>query len=125
LPTDADSEDGSIIIREDIKGTNSEGNSYIILEDREGENSENSIRWNTKSSSGANYSTVIINDDDVKHADHTRVIVTDGKKPLIFIDGKKANEKKMKALHPDQDKAIEKHGKKAIDGVLEITTKKG
>ena len=40
----------------------------------------------------------------------------------------------MKALDPDQietinvfkgDKAIEKHGKKAKNGVVEITTKKG
>ena len=134
MRTDGDSEDGTFIIREDIKGVDSDGSSYIIMENMEGDDTEKVIRWNAKGSSGASYSTVIINDDDVKHGDHTRVIVTDGKKPLILIDGKKANEKAMKELDPDQietinvikgDKAIEKHGKKAKNGVVEITTKKG
>ncbi len=56
-----------------------------------------------------------------------------GKKPLYIIDGKEASEKKMKAISPKDivsvnvwkgDKAIEKYGKKAKDGVVEITTKK-
>ena len=55
-----------------------------------------------------------------------------GEKPLYVIDGKVANEKKMKALSPKDiasvnvwkgDKAVEKYGKKAKDGVVEITTK--
>ncbi|MGB5645668.1 MAG: M56 family metallopeptidase [Muriicola sp.] len=55
-----------------------------------------------------------------------------GEKPLYIIDGKVANEKKMKALSPKDiasvnvwkgDKAVEKYGKKAKDGVVEITTK--
>jgi TonB-dependent SusC/RagA subfamily outer membrane receptor len=53
--------------------------------------------------------------------------------PLIFIDGKKAGKKQMKGLDPDQiesinvlkgEAALEKHGKKAANGVIEITTKK-
>ncbi|MDG1572277.1 M56 family metallopeptidase [Robiginitalea sp. M366] len=57
----------------------------------------------------------------------------DGGQPLIYIDGKKASEKKMKALSPDNidhievlkgEKAIEAYGKKAKDGVILITTKK-
>ena len=57
----------------------------------------------------------------------------DGESPLILIDGKKAGKKKMDKLDPDQiesinvwkgDKAVEKYGKKAADGVIEITTKK-
>lgn len=56
-----------------------------------------------------------------------------GEKPLFFIDGKKASEQEVKALKPDAiekmevlkgDKAIEKYGKKAKDGVVLITTKK-
>lgn len=56
-----------------------------------------------------------------------------GEKPLYIIDGKEASEKKMKALSPKGivsvnvwkgDKAVEKYGKKAKDGVVEITTKK-
>jgi len=56
-----------------------------------------------------------------------------GEKPLYIIDGKVVNEKKFKSLSPKEiatvnvwkgDKAIEKYGKKAKDGVVEITTKK-
>jgi len=58
---------------------------------------------------------------------------SEGEQPLIFIDGKKASQKKMDKLDPDQiesinvwkgEKAVEKYGKKAQDGVVEITTKK-
>ncbi len=56
-----------------------------------------------------------------------------GEKPLYMLDGKVVKEKKFKELSPDEiatinvykgDKAIEKYGKKAKDGVVEITTKK-
>ncbi|SDQ55281.1 M56 family metallopeptidase [Flagellimonas zhangzhouensis] len=61
-------------------------------------------------------------------------IDTDGKdEPLYYIDGKKAKSEDVKALDPSNiksmnvfkgDKAIDKYGKKAKDGVIEITTKK-
>lgn len=56
-----------------------------------------------------------------------------GSKALFIIDGKEANRKKASALDPDEietihvwkgDKAVEKYGKKAKDGVVEITTRK-
>jgi hypothetical protein len=56
-----------------------------------------------------------------------------GKNPLYIIDGIEVNEKKFKSISPKDiatvnvwkgDKAIEKYGKKAKDGVVEITTKK-
>ncbi len=56
-----------------------------------------------------------------------------GENPLYIVDGKEVKEKKFKALAPEEiatinvykgDKAIEKYGKKAKDGVIEITTKK-
>lgn len=56
-----------------------------------------------------------------------------GKNPLYIIDGKEVNEKKFKSISPKDiatvnvwkgDKAVEKYGKKAKDGVVEITTKK-
>ncbi|MDX1313895.1 MAG: TonB-dependent receptor plug domain-containing protein, partial [Eudoraea sp.] len=56
-----------------------------------------------------------------------------GEAPLIFIDGKKASKKKLDKLDPDQiesinvlkgDTAVEQYGKKAADGVIEITTRK-
>lgn len=57
-----------------------------------------------------------------------------GSEPLYYVDGKKATAKDIKELSPDNiksvtvhkgDEAIEKYGKKAKDGVVEITTKKG
>jgi hypothetical protein len=57
----------------------------------------------------------------------------DGEKPLYILDGKEVKEKKFKGISPDNiatinvykgDKAVEKYGKKAKDGVVEITTKK-
>ena len=54
-------------------------------------------------------------------------------KPLFFIDGKEVKEKVFKSLSPKDiatvnvfkgDKAIEKYGEKAKDGVVEVTTKK-
>lgn len=61
-------------------------------------------------------------------------ISNDGdKKPLIYIDGKKSNSRKMEKLGGNAiekveiikgDQAIEKYGEKAKDGVILITTKK-
>ena len=57
-----------------------------------------------------------------------------GEEPLYYLDGKKVKAEDVKKLSPDTiesinvlkgDKAIEKYGKKAKDGVIEITTKKG
>lgn len=85
----------------------------------------------------AKYKAITIDVDksgDFPHSGKSKVIFLDeGKDPMIFIDGKKAGKKKMDQLDPDQiesihvwkgDKAVEKYGKKAADGVIEITTKK-
>ena len=70
---------------------------------------------------------------DFSHGKSKVIFLDEGKDPLIYIDGKKASKKKMNALDPDQiqsinvrkgDKAVEEYGKKAADGVIEITTKK-
>lgn len=57
----------------------------------------------------------------------------DGKgRPLFYLDGKKISQEEMKKLLPDDiekievfkgEKAIEKYGKKAKNGVVEITSK--
>ena len=58
---------------------------------------------------------------------------SDGKEPLVYIDGEKSNSKFLKSLDPNQiasmnvlkgTAAVKKYGKKAKDGVIEITTKK-
>ncbi|MEC7264379.1 MAG: M56 family metallopeptidase [Bacteroidota bacterium] len=57
-----------------------------------------------------------------------------GEEPLFYLDGKKVKAEDIKKLSPDTiksmevlkgDEAIEKYGKKAKDGVVVITTKKG
>ena len=84
----------------------------------------------------AKYKAITIDLDksgDFSHGKSKVTFLDEGKDPLIFIDGKKASQKKMDKLNPDQiesihvwkgDKAMEKYGKKAQDGVIEITTKK-
>lgn len=56
-----------------------------------------------------------------------------GKDELYFVDGKTSNAKKVKKMAPEMiesinilkgDSAVRKYGKKAKDGVIEITTKK-
>lgn len=74
---------------------------------------------------------VIIGDEDSRFF----YIKDDGKrKPLYFIDGKKSESKDFKNMSPDEiesisvlkgDTAVEKYGKKAKNGVIEVTTKKG
>ncbi len=64
---------------------------------------------------------------------NVRIFTNGDEQPLIFLDGKEVTKKEIENLEPDNienvnvlkgDKAIEKHGKKAKDGVIEITTKK-
>ncbi len=69
-----------------------------------------------------------------KSDDHGFFFVdSDGKDPLVFIDGKKSSKKEMEKLGSNAietieilkgDKAIEKYGKDAKDGVILIITKK-
>ena len=69
-----------------------------------------------------------------KSDDHGFFFVdSDGKDPLVFIDGKKSSKKEMEKLGTNAienieiikgDKAVEKYGKEAKDGVLLISTKK-
>ena len=56
-----------------------------------------------------------------------------GEDPLYIVDGKQSNAKKVKKMAPDTiesitilkgGSAVENYGKKAKDGVIEITTKK-
>ena len=58
---------------------------------------------------------------------------SDNENPLIILDGKEITKKELDKLDSDTiekvevlkgDKAIEKHGEKAKDGVIIITTKK-
>ena len=100
------------------------------------------IRIKTKSSSGGHSNVVIIKDSD--YEDDIEVIskkgngfffidTDDDKDQLYIIDGKEGSKEDVKSVSPNKiktinvykgDKAIEKYGKKAKDGVIEIKTKK-
>jgi len=100
------------------------------------------IRVKTKSSSGGHSNVVIIKDSDDE--DNIEVIskkgngfffidTDDDKDQLYIIDGKEGSKEDVKSVSPNKietinvykgDKAIEKYGKKAKDGVIEIKTKK-
>ena len=122
------SDDDKII---DIK---SEGNhdKYIVKGDKHGKVKE----WKHKDSDN-----VWIDDDgakiELKTIDKNNKKIffsTDGdENPLLIIDGKEVSNKKVDDLDPKNiesmsvikgDAAIKKYGKKAKDGVIEITTKK-
>ena len=79
---------------------------------------------------------IFIQSGDKVHGKHGNMLFmdTDGGKPLFFIDGKEVDGGKLEDIDPANiekmevlkgDKAIEKYGDKAKDGVIKITTKKG
>jgi hypothetical protein len=112
-----------------------------IMELHEGEEHEKHMKV-IKSEGGKGKNVFIIKDSEdeedieVVEGDGEAFFYIDsekGEKPLYVIDGKEVNEKKFKSISPKEiatvnvwkgDKAIEKYGKKAKDGVVEITTKK-
>lgn len=91
-----------------------------------------------KEGKGAGENVFIIRKDGDKNHIMTKkgdyiIIEDDGENSLIFIDGKESTKEEMKALGKDKidtieilksEKAVEKYGKKAKDGVIHITTKK-
>ncbi len=88
----------------------------IIFEDEDGNKVKKEI---IKIKKGGDNKFVFISDDQ-------------DKSPLIFLNGKEITKKEMEDLDTDSianinvykgDKAIEKYGKKAVDGVINITTK--
>jgi hypothetical protein len=100
------------------------------------------VRIEKKSSSGGYTNVIIVKDTDDE--DDIEVISEDGNgfffidtdddnDQLYIIDGKEGSKEDVKSLSPNKietinvykgDKAVEKYGKKAKDGVIEIKTKK-
>ncbi|SFR51400.1 TonB-dependent Receptor Plug Domain [Robiginitalea myxolifaciens] len=142
--------DAEVIIHEiKIKGEDGEAEEIIKVRPMKSKGSYKIIRDGDvhteviAGDGGNSTSTVIITDKDQEGetvkisgmASSGKVkLKTSGKDPLIYIDGKKANKKAMEKLDPDDiekievlkgDKAEEAYGKKARNGVVEITTKKG
>lgn len=111
-----------------------EGNNVMII--NTDENNDVEVKRNNnvmiiKDSDDYGDIKLISNDDDASFF----FIDSDGKdEPLFIVDGKKAQSKNIKKISPSSienvnvykgDKAVEKYGKKAKNGVVEITTKKG
>jgi len=101
------------------------------------------VRIVKKSTAGGNTNVFVIKDTD--DVDDIEVISDDSSSfffidtdddddQLFIIDGKESSKEEVKSLSPDKietinvykgDKAVEKYGKKAKDGVVDIKTKKG
>lgn len=84
---------------------------------------------------GDDYNVFTVKPDGMIQARHSNVniINSDGKKPLFFVDGIEIENDKMEDIGSNNikkvkvlkgEKAIEKYGEKAKDGVVLITTKK-
>lgn len=114
-------------------------NSFILIEKDEDQDSENNIVIRNVNPNSQKH-IIIRSDSDEAHdveiiekeENGFFFIDSDGdKEPLLFIDGKKSNRKEVKKLDPSAIKSInvikgteatKKYGKKAKDGVIEITT---
>ncbi|NNJ89521.1 MAG: M48 family metalloprotease [Eudoraea sp.] len=145
-----DDEDGERVIVKRMKGDDDVKiiTKKIVIRDgeeemeiHEGEEHEKHIKV-IKSQGGKGKNVFIMKDSDNKEdieiieGDDEAFFFLDsekGEKPLYIIDGKVVKEKEFKSLSPKEiatinvwkgDKAVEKYGKKAKDGVVEITTKK-
>lgn len=108
----------------------------FIKKDKDGKQSKDTI-WLKKEKNKVNWTSD--KDEDVEvifvEKKDKKVHVFTGKdeSPLILLNGKEITKEEMDAINPDTiesvnvlkgTQAIEKHGKKAKDGVIIITTKK-
>ena len=121
--------DEEIIVKE-IKMTEGGDHEQIIIlgsDAHENHTGTKKMKVHVSSDSDEEVKTIIINTDE------TGGVNFSDSNALFFIDGKKASRKAVENLDPDQiatinvwkgPKAVEKYGKKAADGVVEITTKK-
>ncbi len=108
------------------------GSKTIIVErdeDHDGDQDEESMLFINRNADPDKDSIFIVKESE----DSIFLSGDKDKKPIIFIDGKKSNSKKMEKLGGNSiekveiikgDKAIEKYGEKAKNGVILITTKK-
>ncbi|GAA4281197.1 M56 family metallopeptidase [Gaetbulibacter aestuarii] len=77
--------------------------------------------------------SIVVRDVDKDDTEKVSVTTASGKEPLFVLDGKVVDNSEIQLLMPEDiekinvlkgDSAIKKYGKKAEDGVVEITTKK-
>ena len=126
-------EEMDIHIEEDTK--------IFITDDNDDSNSKKIKVVKSRNNNGQNHVYIHTDSDDEndvhvisKEGNGFFFIDTDeSKDELYIVDGKPSNAKKVKKMAPDTiesinilkgESAVEKYGKKAKDGVIEITTKK-
>ena len=106
----------------------------IIEIEEDGENGEHKIIIKKGGSLHEGHNILIESDEQI-HSKHGNMLFidSDGGKPLFFVDGKEIEGGKLEDIDPNNiekmevlkgDKAVEKYGDKAKDGVIKITTKK-
>ncbi|MCB0373490.1 MAG: M56 family peptidase, partial [Muricauda sp.] len=132
--------DGKRLSDEEVEEMEIEkGTSIFISTDEDGKGMNKRIKVKKLEKDG-NHVTIVRDSDDEEDIEVIGddnsffYIDNDGKgEPLYFIDGKKATAKEVRSLTPASiesmnvykgDKATKKYGKKAKNGVVEITTKK-
>ena len=128
--------DVNVFIHEDED--DSHGNFSFHISSDDEEKHEKRVKITKKKSKGGGHVTILRDSDDdsdidvIDEAEGFFFIDSDGKDPLYVIDGKEASKKEVKKLSPKDIESIEvrkgkgatkKYGKKAKDGVVEITLK--
>jgi beta-lactamase regulating signal transducer with metallopeptidase domain len=103
-----------------------------VIKLKEGDDVEEIMIEKVKEGDGEMKVIVKTLDKDDAH-DHEMIFMDEGNASLVIIDGKESTHEELKKLWPDEietinvwkgDKAVEKYGDKAKDGVIDVKTKK-
>lgn len=134
IETDEDLREDAKLHRIEIKEDGDHEQIIMVGPDKGGDYNVSKKMWiHLDEETGKNYKTVIINTEKSGDFNGKASWNIKDSNALFIIDGKKASRKKMEKLSPDEiesinvwkgEKAIEKYGQKAENGVVEITTKK-
>lgn len=131
--------DGKRLSDEEVEEMEIEKGTSVFISTDDDKKAKKNIKVERLKKDGSHITIVKDSDDDedieVIGDDNSFFFIdNDGKEePLYYVDGKKSSSKEVKNLSPSSiesinvfkgDKAINKYGKKAKNGVVEITTKK-
>lgn len=103
-----------------------------VIKMKEGDEAEEIMIKKIKEGDGE-MKVIVKTVEEGKHEEHKVMFMGDKDASLIIIDGKESTHEELNKISPDTiesvnvwkgDKAIEKYGDKAKDGVIEIKTKK-
>ena len=94
--------DKNITVKILEENESSDGSSKVFIAKSINSDDDEIIELHTEGDSDAVVKTIIVDSENSGDSNVIRLDTKNGAKPLIFIDGKKASEKAMKALRPDQ-----------------------